>query len=110
MSRELYVYSTETYLQRSLVKVGMCERGRHKSRIREQFGTSNPEQPLHLWVKDLPDGITDKKIHSQMEKNGINDLAYAKFDWSRILVIASCIFLMNMCLVGIEALEEEKAA
>ncbi|MCB0391803.1 MAG: DEAD/DEAH box helicase family protein [Bdellovibrionales bacterium] len=72
MARELYVYSTERYLRDGLVKVGMCEKGRHKTRIREQFGTSNPEQPLILWVRELPDTVTDKVIHAQLLKNGIN--------------------------------------
>ena len=72
MSRELYVYSTETYLKQGLVKVGMCEKGRHKKRIREQFNASNPENPLILWVSDLPDGLTDKNIHAQLLKNGVD--------------------------------------
>lgn len=69
---ELYVYSTETYLQKGLIKVGHSKLGRHKERIREQFGTSNPEQPIILWVHSLPLGKTDKHIHSQMLKNGID--------------------------------------
>lgn len=69
---ELYVYSTETYLQKGLIKVGHSKLGRHKERIREQFGTSNPEQPIILWVHSLPVGKTDKHIHSQMLKNGID--------------------------------------
>lgn len=69
---ELYVYSTETYLQKGLVKVGHSKIGRHKERIREQFGTSNPEQPIILWVHTLPQGKTDKHIHSQLQKNGID--------------------------------------
>lgn len=69
---ELYVYSTETYLQKGLVKVGHSKLGRHKERIREQFGTSNPENPIILWVHTLPQGKTDKHIHAQMIKNGID--------------------------------------
>lgn len=69
---ELYVYSTETYLQKGLVKVGHSKIGRHKERIREQFGTSNPEPPIILWVHALPQGKTDKHIHSQLQKNGID--------------------------------------
>lgn len=69
---ELYVYSTETYLQKGLIKVGHSKLGRHKERIREQFGTSNPEHPIILWVHTLPQGKTDKHIHSQLQKNGID--------------------------------------
>ncbi len=69
--RELYAYSTEKYLKEGLIKVGHCLLGRHKQRVKEQFGTSNPEHPVILWVDALPDGITDKHIHAQMQKNGI---------------------------------------
>ncbi|MCF6236541.1 MAG: DEAD/DEAH box helicase family protein [Gammaproteobacteria bacterium] len=69
--RELYVYSTETYLKEGLVKVGHCLQGRYKQRIKEQFGTSNPELPIILWNHSLPQEITDKHIHGRMEKNGI---------------------------------------
>lgn len=69
---ELYVYSTETYLQKGLIKVGHSKLGRHKERIKEQFGTSNPEHPIILWVHSLPQGKTDKHIHSQLQKNGID--------------------------------------
>lgn len=68
---ELYVYSTETYLQKGLIKVGHSKLGRHKERIKEQFGTSNPEHPIILWVHTLPEGKTDKHIHAQLMKNGI---------------------------------------
>lgn len=71
---ELYVYSTETYLGKGLIKVGHSKIGRHKERIKEQFGTSNPEHPIILWVHTLPAGKTDKHIHSQMIKNGITRL------------------------------------
>lgn len=69
---ELYIYSTETYLQKGLIKVGHSKLGRHKERIREQFGTSNPEQPIILWTHNLPNGKTDKHIHAQLIKNGID--------------------------------------
>lgn len=69
---ELYVYSTETYLQKGLIKVGHSKAGRHKERIREQFGTSNPEHPIILWVHSLPAGRTDKHIHAQLMKNGFD--------------------------------------
>lgn len=85
--RELYVYSTETYLHEGLIKVGHCLKSvGYKNRIKQQFGTSNPELPIHLWYIDLPDGIEDKHIHSQLIKNGIkkkkdsagNEWFYAK--------------------------------
>ena len=73
--RELYVYSTETYLKEGLVKVGDSRLGRHKQRIKEQFGTSNPELPIILWNHPLPQATTDKHIHARLEKNGIKKKA-----------------------------------
>ena len=77
MSRklELYVYTTKTYKKQNLLKIGHCIKGRHKERIREQFNASNPEQPIILWVKDLPEGKTDKHIHQQLTDNGIDHKA-----------------------------------
>lgn len=69
---ELYVYSTETYLQKGLIKVGHSKLGRHKERIREQFGTSNPEHPIILWVHPLPENKTDHHIHAQLIRNGFD--------------------------------------
>lgn len=67
---ELYAYSTEKYLAEGLVKVGHCQSGRHKERIREQFGTSNPEQPVFILLGHLPQGIRDHHVHAQLIKNG----------------------------------------
>lgn len=67
---ELYAYSTETYLEEGKIKVGHCQLGRHKERIREQFGTSNPEQPIFILLGNLPEGIRDHHIHAQLIKNG----------------------------------------
>ena len=68
---ELYVYTTKTWQEKSLLKVGHCLKGRYKQRINEQFNSSNPEQPIILWVKDLPEGKTDKHIHQQLRDNGV---------------------------------------
>lgn len=71
---ELYVYSTETYLQKGLIKVGHCKLGRHRERIKEQFGTSNPEHPIVLWIHPLPKDKTDHHIHAQLIKNGVTHI------------------------------------
>ena len=68
---ELYIYTTSTWKEKGLLKVGHCLKGRHKERIKEQFNASNPEQPEILWVADLPEGKTDKNIHQQLMDNGI---------------------------------------
>ena len=64
-------YTTNTWQEKGLLKVGHCLKGRHKDRIREQFNASNPENPNTLWVKNLPEGKTDKNIHQQLIDNGI---------------------------------------
>ncbi len=68
---ELYVYTTPTWQKQGLLKVGHCLKGRHEKRIYEQFGASNPEKPIILWVRNLPKGKTDHHIHKQLEQNGI---------------------------------------
>lgn len=67
---ELYAYSTEKYLKEGLIKVGHCLSGRHEERIREQFGTSNPEQPKWILLGELPLGVRDHHVHAQLVKNG----------------------------------------
>ena len=68
---ELYAYTTNTWQEKGLLKVGHCLKGRHKERINEQFNASNPEKPKILWVSDLPEGKIDKNIHQQLIDNGI---------------------------------------
>lgn len=69
---ELYAYTTDAYKQKGLVKIGHCLIGRHITRIKEQFGTSNPEQPEYRLIGILPSGIQDKHIHSQLIRQGFN--------------------------------------
>lgn len=71
-SNELYVYTTASVAHKNYLKIGMTQSGRHRIRIAEQFGTANPEPPIIRWVTPLPDGVSDHKIHLQLEKNGIN--------------------------------------
>jgi len=68
---ELYIYTTPTWKEKGLLKVGHCLKGRHEERIGEQFNASNPEGPEILWVTDLPNGKTDKHIHQQLISNGV---------------------------------------
>ena len=69
--KELYVYTTPTWKKKNLLKVGVTSRGNSKKRINQQFNASNPEEPIILYVQDLPDGKTDRHIHFQLERNGI---------------------------------------
>ena len=67
---ELYVYTTKTWREKGLLKVGHCLRDRSKDRINEQFNASNPETPVILWVKNLPEGKKDHHIHQRLKDNG----------------------------------------
>lgn len=69
--QELYAYTTAAYSKRGYLKVGQCRKGRHKERISEQFGTSNPETPIIKLVLDLPEGMTDHHIHQKLIDHGI---------------------------------------
>ncbi len=74
---ELYAYSTKIYLQAGKIKVGHCEVGRHEERIKEQFGTSNPEQPIYKLIGELPEGKCDHHIHELLLKNGCRKITDA---------------------------------
>lgn len=67
-SLELYAYTTEEYKKKGWIKVGHTKVG--ESRIWNQFGTSNPENPEYQMIGKLPDGVRDHHIHAQLIKNG----------------------------------------
>ncbi len=71
---ELYAYTTESYKQKGLVKIGHCLVGRHLTRIKEQFGTSNPEHPEFILLGPLPSGIEDRHIHAQLIRKGFQQV------------------------------------
>ncbi|EPZ49295.1 type III restriction enzyme, res subunit [Bacteriovorax sp. BAL6_X] len=66
---ELYAYSTDQYLKEGIIKVGHTKLGRTDQRVKEQFGTSNPEVPKYVLIGTLPRNITDKDIHNAMIMN-----------------------------------------
>ncbi len=68
--RELYAYTTEAYSDLGLIKVGDSIVGRHEERIREQFGTANPEQPRFELIGRLPVSMRDHQVHAQLIRNG----------------------------------------
>lgn len=65
---ELYAYTTEEYRKIGWIKVGHTRNG--EARIFDQFGTSNPENPVYQIVGVLPLGVQDHTIHNQLIKNG----------------------------------------
>jgi len=65
---ELYAYTTEEYKKNCWIKVGHTKVG--EKRIRNQFGTSNPENPDYQMIGKLPDGVRDHHVHAQLIKNG----------------------------------------
>ena len=66
----LYAYTTETYLKDGRIKVGHTKVEIGEERIWNQFGTSNPENPIYQIIGELPDGVQDHSIHKQLIKNG----------------------------------------
>lgn len=66
----LYAYTTETYLKDGLIKVGHTKVEIGEERIWNQFGSSNPENPIYQIIGELPDGVRDHSIHKQLIKNG----------------------------------------
>jgi superfamily II DNA or RNA helicase len=66
----LYAYSTEKYLKDGWIKVGHTKVEIGEERIWNQFGTSNPENPVYQIIGELPDGVLDHNIHNQLIKNG----------------------------------------
>ena len=46
---DLYVYTTNNWKEKSLLKAGHFMKDRHKQRINEQFNATNPEQPNIPW-------------------------------------------------------------
>lgn len=66
----LYAYTTDIYLREGWIKVGHTKIEIGEDRIWNQFGTSNPENPQHQIIGELPEGIQDHHIHRQLERNG----------------------------------------
>ncbi len=73
----LYAYSTEKYLKDGWVKVGHTKLEIGEDRIWNQFGTSNPENPVYKIIGELPDGVQDHIIHNQLIKNGCKKIENA---------------------------------
>ena len=69
---ELYVYTTSTWKEKGLVKVGHSSKGRCEHRIKKELGANSPELPIILWIQELPKGKQDHDVHRQLEENGIN--------------------------------------
>ncbi len=65
----IYVYSTPTYQEKKLFKVGQTSRTAEE-RVKEQDGTSNPEQLVLLdhWSSK----VTDHELHKMLEDLGFH--------------------------------------
>ena len=77
----LYVFTTETHKKQGLLKVGHSESERVDERIKEHRNASTPEPPILLWKEDLPEDKTDKHIHAQLKKNGIERKTGGGTEW-----------------------------
>jgi hypothetical protein len=71
---ELYAYTTDAHKHKGLVKVGHCKLGRYKERIKEQFGTSNPEPAEYILLGPLPIGKEDKHVHALLIRKGFKHI------------------------------------
>jgi len=67
----IYIYTTETYRLNNWFKIGESIND-PLERIKSQDNASNPESLEYVdsWI--VPDGLTDKSIHSFLEKSGFN--------------------------------------
>lgn len=66
---KLYAYTFPTYLEKSWIKVGDTTRT-VEERVHEQFGTSNPEEPIILQTWNI-DNYRDFKIHEELKNMGL---------------------------------------
>ena len=65
----IYLYTTQTYQDKNWYKIGQSIKNPSK-RIKEQDNSSNPEPLITISYWEVPDSVTDKKIHKQLDKLG----------------------------------------
>ncbi|MFW6002517.1 MAG: DEAD/DEAH box helicase [archaeon] len=66
---KLYAYTFPTYFEKSWIKVGDTSRT-VEERVHEQFGTSNPEEPVILKEWDIKD-YRDHNVHAILKNMGL---------------------------------------
>jgi len=62
----IYIYTTKTYQQKGWYKVGQTK-NTAEERVKQQDGTSNPEELKLITAKIVPAFCTDKKVHKVLE-------------------------------------------
>ena len=82
--RFIYVYSTATYLEKGWAKIGQTDRNPEK-RIKEQDGTSNPEELELLWSTPIPSTLSDRDIHDELRRLGFS-LVRDRREWFQCTV------------------------
>lgn len=65
----IYLYTTESYRTKNWYKIGQSTENPH-FRIQKQDNASNPEPLIFLKAWSVKDDVTDKRIHSQLERDG----------------------------------------
>jgi hypothetical protein len=65
----IYIYTTETYQKNNWFKIGQTTTDPLK-RVQEQDNASNPEKLKLLKSWKTEDWVTDKRIHTELEKLG----------------------------------------
>ena len=69
----IYLYTTETYQTKNWYKLGQTIHHPNK-RVLQQDNASNPEPLSIIAFWEVPNSITDKKIHSKLEHHGFQKL------------------------------------
>lgn len=80
---ELYVYTTETDLEKGYIKVGHSIVGRHEERIKEQFGTSNSRPPIWKLIGELPEG-QKQVLRELLEFKGVDKEFFITYITARL--------------------------
>lgn len=69
MNKEIYVYTTKAYERKSWYKIGETNQG-SSIRVKQQDGTSNPEELNIVYRREVPTHCTDRKVHQALKDGG----------------------------------------
>lgn len=77
----IYIYTTSSYVSKNWYKVGETIVD-PEQRVKSQDNASNPEPLIfvHAWL--VPNHLTDKKVHIQLEKLNFNRIRREWFELS----------------------------
>jgi hypothetical protein len=79
--KHIYVYTTPLYETRNWYKIGETTQD-PKERIRSQDNASNPEQLIFVYSWEVPQYVTDFKVHKKLERLGFDRIRREWFELS----------------------------